>query len=100
MRDGLGEIAMVLGPVLVDRLLDVSSLFGCASSALSHGRVKLSIRLSNPVKHIFNPKNVGTRCSASSAATSKSSCPSSQISRIDSSHDGDRTLTSSLHLAT
>jgi hypothetical protein len=42
MRDGLGEIAMVLGPVLVDRLLDVSSLFGCASAALFHTIVKSS----------------------------------------------------------
>jgi hypothetical protein len=33
MCDGLGEITVVLSTVLVDRLLDVSSLLGCALSA-------------------------------------------------------------------
>jgi hypothetical protein len=100
VRDGFGEIAMILGPIAVDCLLDVSSLFGCASSALFHLRVLGLVRLSKPVKQIFNPRKVGTRCSASSAATSRSSCPSSQISRIASSHAGASTLTSSRHLAT
>jgi len=34
VRDDLGQIAMVLGAVPIDRLLDVASLLRCASSAL------------------------------------------------------------------
>jgi hypothetical protein len=34
VRDDLCKIAVVLGPVRVDRLLDVSPLLRCASSAL------------------------------------------------------------------
>jgi hypothetical protein len=46
VRDGLGEIAVVLSPVLVDRLLYMSSLFRCPSSALlvSHDELRTIVK--------------------------------------------------------
>ena len=53
----LGEIAMILSPVLIDRLLDVLPLFCCALSAYSHmAPIRRDVvRLSKPVRQILSP---------------------------------------------